>query len=50
VKYVDFVRRHLLLTAVVVLVVAALAFVSYSVYVYGRGEEIPGERGDVFER
>jgi multisubunit Na+/H+ antiporter MnhC subunit len=50
VKYVDLVRRHLVLTAIVVLVLVALAFVSYSIYAYGRGDEVPGERGDVFER
>jgi hypothetical protein len=48
VKLVDLMRRHVLLTVVLVLVVAILLSIVVTVALYGVGEEVPGDRGDVF--
>jgi hypothetical protein len=48
VKLVGLMRRHVFLTAVVVLVLAALIFFAVTVGLFGVGEEVPGDRADVF--
>jgi hypothetical protein len=47
-KLVDVIRRHVLLTVVLVLAAATLVFIVVTVALYAVGEEVPGDRGDVF--
>jgi hypothetical protein len=48
VKLGDLIRPKVLVTIVLVLVVAMLVFFAITVALYGWGEEVPGDPGDVF--